>query len=369
MRVAMVTRRNARGGTGQYPAYGAWDEAEDILIDGVETDLIYLTRPIETPPVRLRRSLGRFARKVAGPDTALPSIPSPISPTRRLSGRYDVAVFMAYSIWDLPLIEALGSLRRWADSVVVWFIETWPSAYVDGRVALEPFHAVDHVFVGMDVAVEPLSQALGREVVYLPIATDAIRFGPESPDAARPVDLIGLGRRREDQHTSMLQWAEDHHRLYLYDTAQLESPRDLPRHRDTIGRWYSQSKLATCNYAKIGEEQITGGHKVMAGRLWEGLASGAGLVGLPPNEISQRDLFGHTVVEPVPEDPGDLPDFLEEQIARHGPAEISANVRTALLGHDWGHRWESMFEHLGLGVPPGLRDRLDGLSRRAKLFE
>ncbi len=368
MRVAVVTRRRARGGTGQYPAYGAWDEAEDVLIDGADVDLVYLTRPIETPGVRLRRSVGRTARRFGGADSALPARPAIRPPTRTLDGHYDLAVFMAYSIWDLPLIEALGSLRRHADRVVVWFIETWPSSYVDGRVALEPFHTVDDIYVGMDVAVEPLSQSLGREVRYLPIATDAIRFGPESPDAARPVDLIGLGRRVESHHAATMRWAEDNHRLYLYDTAQLESPKDLPRHRDTIGRWYSQSKLASCNYAKIGQERTIQGLRVMPGRLWEGLASGAGMIGLPPSEVSQTELFGRTVVELLPDDVRDLPDFLEQQIDRHSPARVADNVRLALEGHDWAHRWRDLFQSLEMNVPAGIDDRISDLQKRAKRF-
>lgn len=355
-------------GTGQFPAYGAWTEAEDILTGCVGADMVHLNMPIEDKRIRTRRQAGRLVRRVVGPQYVLPPAITAAAARRPLSGYYDLIVFMAHSIWDLQLLERLGQLRKHTDTVAVWFLETWPSSYVDGHIKTEPFHTVDAIFVGMDAAVEPLSQVLKREVTYLPIATDTIRFGPERPDTERPIDLIGIGRRRAEQHEGMLRWAADTGRLYLYDTMKVGRPADINTHRNTIGGWYRNSKLATCNFAKSDERAIVGDYRVMPGRLWEGLAAGAGLVGLAPSEISQRELFGKTVVEPVPYHPADLPVFLEEQIARHGPDQVAAHVRMALTGHDWVHRWAAMFDHLGLGSTPGFEARIAELAERAEKF-
>ncbi|MEM7274401.1 MAG: hypothetical protein AAF547_15055 [Actinomycetota bacterium] len=368
MRIALITQRAVKGGTGQFPAYGAWTEAEDVLIGCIEADLVPLTLPIESTRVRIRRQAGRAVRRVTGPATPLPRSLSARRTTGALSGRYDAAIFMAHSIWDLQLVERLGNLRRWADTVAVWFLETWPSSYVDGMVTLEPFHAVDHIFVGMDAAVEPLAAALGREVTYLPMASDTLRFGPERPDTERPIDLIGIGRRRPEQHDSMLRWAGDTGRLYLYDTTRVGRPADLDSHRDTIGGWYKNAKLATCNYAKNDEPSIVGDYRVMPGRLWEGLAAGTSLVGLAPSEESQRALFGRTVVTPVPDHPSELPIFLEDQIERHDHTAVAAQIQLALSGHDWAHRWSAMLDHLGLGPSPGLDRRIAQLAERAEKF-
>ncbi len=368
MRIALVTQRSVQQGTGQFPAYGAWTEAEDVLIDCVGADLVELTLPIEDPRIRIRRQAGRTVRRLFNNDVALPPHPRARTARRPLTGLYDVIVFMAHSVWDLQLLERLGPLRQSTDCVVVWFIETWESSYSSGHIKAEPFHAVDHIFVGMDAAVEPLARTIGREVGYLPIASDTVRFGPEHPDNDRPIDLIGIGRRRNEQHAAMLRWAADSGRLYLYDAVKVARPNDMDAHRDTIGSWYRNSKLAVCNFAKSDEQHIVGDHRVMPGRLWEGLAAGAGLVGLPPSEISQKELFGQTVVEPVPHHPADLPVFLEEQVNRHGPEQAAAHVRLALCGHDWAHRWASMFAELGFATPPGLEQRIGALAERAEKF-
>lgn len=368
MRIALITQRDVADGSGQHVAYGAWSEAEDVLLDGVEADVVHLDLAIEHPRIRVRRSLGRTMRRRRGPGAAVPGLSRRTNPARQLTGHYDLAVFLAHGTWDLPLIERLGPLRDRVDRVAIWFFETWPTRYGDGRLALEPFHAVDDIYVALWAAVEPLAEAIGRPVTYLPMATDTIRFGPEDPTAARPIDLIGIGRRRPEQHRAMLDWAARNDRFYLYDTTKVDRPGDYRHHRDNIGRWYASSRLAVCNYGKSDRPEITHDLRVIPGRLWESLASGAGLVGIPPDEERQRAVLGRTVVEPMPDDPGDLPGFLEELLARHGPAEAAANVRLAMTGHDWAHRWRELFRHLGLGCPPRLEERIADLERRAEKF-
>jgi hypothetical protein len=367
-RIALVTQRDVAVGTGRYIAYGAWSEAEDVLIEAAPVDLVRLNTPIEHPRVRVRRSLGRTLRRVRGPSARLPGLTRLTTPARSLSGRYDVLVFIAFATWDLQLIERLGDLHRWADRVVVWFFETWPTSYADGRVAYEPFNTVDEIFVALEGAVEPLAEITGREMSYLPMATDTIRFGPDRPEAERPIDLIGIGRRRAEQHDGMLRWAAERDRFYLYDTMTIDRPKDYRRHRDTIGRWHASAKLAVCNYGKSDQPGLTGDLRIIPGRLWEGLASGATLIGLPPDEAMQRLVLGRTVVEPVPSDPRDLPIFLEEMAERHGPVQASANVHLALTANDWAHRWVQLFTELGLDPPEGLLHRIADLERRADKF-
>ena len=350
MRIAMVTQRDVTDGFGQHPAYGVWAEAEDVLIAATDPDLVRVSIDIEHAGIRARRVLGRNLRRVRGAGTSVPAFGRAGGRGRPLSGRYDLLVFTAYSIWDLQHLERLR-LRRFSDNIAVWFMESWPSSFLTGKVDLEPFHLVDHIFAGLERAIEPLSGRLGRSVTYLPMATDTLRFGPESPDAERPVDLIGIGRRHEHQHEAMLRWAEEHDRFYLYDTTRMGRPTHSTQHRDNIGRWYASSKLATCNYAKHQEPKIIDGLRIIPGRLFEGMAAGVGLIGLPPDPEAQRALFGRTVVEPVPDDLDDISDFLEE-----------------MRRHDWAHRWSTMFHHLGLPVPPRLDARIEELARRAEKF-
>jgi hypothetical protein len=361
----LLTQRDCTTGSALFPAYGVWREAEDVLLDAIDADLVHLDLAIEAPRVRVRRKVGEVLRWAGGPQRSVPAFTGSQA-LRPLEGRYDAAIFLAFSIWDLQLVERLGPLRRYADRIAVWFFETWPSSYTDGKVLLEPFHAVDDIFVGLERSVEPLAATLGRPVTYMPMAIDTLRFCPDGPTSERQIDLIGIGRRREEQHEQMLAWSLDRERFYLYDSVELERPAD--NHRDNLGRWYATSKLATCNYAKSDRPDIVGDLRVLPGRLFEGLAAGAGLLGIPPDPESQRNLFGRTVVYPTPDDPRALPEFLEDLIHRHGPSEASANVRTALAGHDWVHRWIALFNHLELDVPDTFLDRVNRLQRQAEKF-
>jgi len=207
-RVALLTQRTCTTGSAQFPAYGVWREAEDVLLGVVDADLVHLDLAIEAPRVRLRRKTGELLRQIGGPNRSVPAF-SGKQALEPLNGRYDAVIFLAFSIWDLQLVERLGSLRRYTDRVAVWFFETWPSSYSDRKVTLEPFHAVDDIFVGLERSVEPLAQTLGRRVTYMPMATDTLRFGPDGPDSERQIDLIGIGRRREHQHKEMLRWSRD----------------------------------------------------------------------------------------------------------------------------------------------------------------
>jgi hypothetical protein len=107
---------------------------------------------------------------------------------------------------------------------------------------------------------------------------------------------------------------------------------------------------------------------MIPGRLFEGLAAGAGLIGIPPDPAFQRRLLGRTVVEAVPTDPDDLPDFLDDALAGHDEHRAAANTRLALQGHDWAHRWRALFDHLGVTVPAGIEARIERLADRADRF-
>lgn len=364
MRIAVLSRRTTSGPTTEFPAFGVWTEAEDVLIQAVAADVVQLPHPIQRPSVRLRRQTGRLARRAFGSQVAVPALPGG-SAVNGLTGRYDLVVFLAYSIWDLPLVERLGDLRKYSDNIVVWFLESWPSAYQDGRVAMEPFHTVDHIFVGLDVAVEPLSQAIGRQVRYLPMATDVLRFGPTELDLPRPIDMFVPGRRDATQHNAMLQWAAAHERLYLYDTTNVGMPVDLQTHRDALGERYSKTKLSVCNYAKKGERAVIGPNRAMPGRLWEAFAAGCAIVGEPPSIESQRAVFGTELVTALPDGPEDYVTFLEDMIANRQSADIANQVTAALAGHDWAHRWREMFSQLDLSIPVGLQNRIDALAQQS----
>jgi hypothetical protein len=343
-------------------AFAGWYEAEDILVETSWPELSSLGFHRCQPAVRARRAAGWTLRRLAGRNRLLP--PDRMYRPRRRA--IDHVFFMAHNLWDLALLERLRVLRGQAVTVSVWLPELWPTIFEDPRLKLEAFSLVDHFFVGLDDVV-PSVQALApqAEVHVLPVATDVVRFMPHDLDADRPIDVLGIGRRDVVQHDRLIDWAHKANRLYLYDTLE-PTAVSWPEHRAALAGLYRQSHISICNYAKHDLPQVTGGLRVIPMRLFEGLAAGTVLVGMPPDEARQRNVLGQIVVEPVVDSTGQLSPWFDTSV--RDPrirAMRSRNVALACRAHDWGHRWQTVFQTLDLPIPEGLEARLESLRRRA----
>ncbi len=373
----MLISQRVTGGPVAHLAYGAWSEAEDVLASTSGWPIGLLERHGMEPRIRVRRVAGRMLRRTVGRSALIP-------PTRS-APRFDAVdhvVFMAYTPWDLPLLEQLKSLRGSGATVSVWMPEVWPTGLEDRRLAYECYSMVDHVFVGIDEAVEPLQRlAPDSQVHVLPPAVDVDLFRPSGPFGARGIAVLGIGRRDPDQHAELLEWSRSRGGLYLYDTTKSEAI-DWKEHRRALANWYRHSSIAICNYAKMGNEHETGGLRVLPGRLFEGLAAGAIMVGIPPDSAVQTRVLGCEVVASI--EPGDDSGSgfsngsgdgsLSAALDRlgEGPEAEATRVRNIALacrGHDWGHRWRTMFGVLGIPIPCGLKSRLEELEKAANEME
>jgi hypothetical protein len=269
------------------------------------------------------------------------------------------------TIWDLPLLERLGDLRRRADRVAVWFPEVWPTELDDSRVGYEPFALVDDIFVGVRYTAARLSHVLERPVHYLPMAADVARFAPSSPAEPRPIDVLGIGRRWPRLHDALLDWSRKSCKLYVYDTLSDGQVGDPRAHREKLADTYRRSSVALTHAAKFDQPELTGGLLELPGRIWEGLASGVVMVGLAPNESLQRHAFGEPVVIDLPSDPHQAVELIDELHRGQVDAIRGHNVKLACTGNDWGHRWQMVFETAGLPVPAGLHSRIERLAAMA----
>ena len=110
---------------------------------------------------------------------------------------------------------------------------------------------------------------------------------------------------------------------------------------------------------------MTRGYREIPGRLWEALAAGAVMVGKSPGEDLQLDLVGDIIVNEIPEQPSQAVELIHELAKADTSALRRAQVRSALLGHDWSHRWAQVFNSSGLDTPVGLQGRLDRLEAMA----
>ncbi len=356
----VLSQRSAPGGPAGQLAYSAWNEAENILVEVGGARLGLTNRHRRHPRVRARRIAGRGLRRVGGADRLVPARSSgllePID-------QADQLIFMAHGAWDLPLVERLGRLRRTAKTISVWMPEVWPSE-LDRRLAHEAYSMIDHVFVGISEVIEHFRHYLPNADIHcLPPAVDVLTFGAGEIEPRRNIAVLGIGRREPTQHAQLLEWAAANQELYLYDTLRGKAV-SWREHRDAVANWYRQSRMAVCNYGKHDRPAEIGQLRIVPGRLFEGLAAGAILIGMPPDERNQRELVGEVVVEST--ETADLKTLLDKYNDPAAARQMSLrNASLAARRHDWGHRWRDLFRIVDLAVPERLDQRLAHLEARA----
>ncbi|MDH4276706.1 MAG: hypothetical protein OEZ14_08435 [Acidimicrobiia bacterium] len=360
MNVVVLSQRGASGGPADQLAYSAWSEAENVLVDvgGARLGLLDVHRRHRR--VKLRRVAGRGLRRVAGTHRVLPALSEGLL---KPVPQADHLILMAHGAWELPLIERVGRLRRSAKTISVWMPEVWPSE-LDDRVAYEGYGMVDHLFVGIREVVDRFTELVPNADIHcLPPAADVLTFGGGDPEPKRNIAVLGIGRREPSQHRRILDWAAANQELYLYDTLQGKAV-SWREHRDAVANWYRQSRMAVCNYGKHDRPEEIGNLRIVPGRLFEGLAAGSILIGMPPDEESQRQLVGEVVVESTESTE------LETLLDKYNDPEAGRlmrlrNASLAARRHDWAHRWRDVFRAIDLVRPEGLDERLALLDARA----
>jgi hypothetical protein len=364
MSVIVLSQRETVGGIAQQLAYSAWSEAENVAVGVGGARLGLLNKHGQSKRVKARRVAGRVVRRVGGRSLQLPALGSglinQIEPGDHL-------VLMAFGAWDLPLVERMRQLRAAAKTISVWMPEVWPTE-LDERTRFESYAMVDQVFVGIREVMDDFGQiAPEADVTCLPPATDVLGFCPTSADNIRNISVLGVGRRDESQHQQLLAWADRTGRLYLYDTVRGE-PISLAEHRQNLAGWYRQARVAICNYGKHDRPAETGGLRIVPGRLFEGMAAGAILVGRPPSETNQREIVGEIVVNPAEQSDfiGVIDTFTEPGAGRQ---ERIRNMVLACRRHDWAHRWHNIYRTLGESIPEPLSARISALAEHADGLE
>jgi hypothetical protein len=347
-------------------AYTSWSEGEDVFVREGGAQVHLLSRA-SSPMMRAREVLGRNLRRITSPGVLVPT--SPLGGTR-VEGRYDAAVAVLRTVWDLATVEAVPGLRSAVDGVVGWFPEAWPPELTD-KVALHPFSLLDEIFVGEPRSAERLALLLKRPVHFLPLATDvevfadhAVPPGNVADDQGRPIHVLNIGRRDPDLHAALVRWSRSTGHYYVFDTLTGATVKDRPAHRRALADQLQRTSVAISSYAKQGQAE-TGGIRWVPSRVFDNLASGTILAGSPPEAAAQRQLFGREVVHPLPDDGEGAARVVAELVAGASVEERMQNTCTAMGAHDWSHRWVELLETCGLTPKPSLVERSERLRRTA----
>ncbi len=370
--ILIISQRDRPDGFGRQPAYMSFLEAEETLATVTGADMVSIDASPGDHRVRARRIAGRQLRRLAHSGVALPRTPSIRSGGPRIElpqEHYDVGVFVGFTNWDLPLLERLPEVRHACGHLLAWLPEVWASDLARREARYEAFGLLDSLHIGMDAASGILAGMTPTPVHYVPLAVDTTRFSPGGPEQPRPIDVLGIGRRDPDLHEHLLDWSRKTSRLYIYDTMSGATVPDQTEHRANLGDTYARTNVALTSYAKSNMPEVTRGERELPGRLWEALAAGAHMIGLPPDEDLQRRVIGETVVQEMPSDAAAAVEMIDQLVTGDYRARRVAHTQLALRQHDWAHRWAQIFRLAGIQIPRGIETRIENLSARADSFD
>ena len=351
-RICMLSSRNFLRMTYRSGLY----EAQDVLLETDEVDLINLEgdRRFQFKEFWLRwLSYHDITKKLIYLNPGIKRV--------RLNRKYELFVAVCQNYWDILHLNAIDGLKDHCKTSVCWIDELW----LDSMPELECFFHLltqfDHVFIGSSGSVAKLSNAANRPCHWLPPGVDTLRFSPYPNPPSRVIDVYSIGRRWEGIHQSLLSATENGELFYLHDTfpAATAETYDFRQHRDLFANIAKRSRYFLVAPGKFDsfepKGQVEIGH-----RYYEGAASGAVMIGQPPNCESFRETFPWPdAVIPVQCDGSDILDVLDRLESE--PERLSVisrrNAAEALLRHDWVYRWKEIFRVAGIEPSPSMAAR------------
>jgi hypothetical protein len=269
----------------------------------------------------------------------------------------------------------LNAIEGWEDHCkksVCWIDEMWATEIPLYKYWLHSLRRFDHVFVGIEGSVAPLSNAIGRSCRWLPGAVDCLRFSPYPKPPARVVDVYSIGRRWDGIHQALLQASAREDIFYVHDTcpAAYSEPYDHRQHREMLANVVKRSRYFMVAPPKMDAPEETHDQSAIGYRYYDGAAAGAVMIGQAPNCEAFNTMFPWPdAVIPIRPDGSDVLQVLARLDSE--PERVSAisaqNAAEALLRHDWVNRWKELYRIAGLEPSAGMVDRERRLKDLAEL--
>lgn len=344
-------------------------EAQDVLAEADNVELICLEPGpgYEVKELWQRRLMYRdITRRVVFANPGLKKV--------KLEQEYELFVAVCETYKDLLNINAIQGWKDHCKASVCWIDEMWAAHIPEHKYWLHALRQFDHVFIGTSGTVAPLSNAISREVRWLPGAVDTLRFTPLPNPPSRVIDVYSIGRRSEGIHEALLQAARGGGIFYVYDTSagSLAKVHDHRQHREMFANLAKRTRYFMVAPGKMDAIGETQGQVEIGYRYFEGAASGTVMIGQAPNCDVYREMFPwpEAVIEVQP-DGSDVMEVLArlesepERVARIA----RRNAEEALLRHDWVHRWNEIYRIAGIEPSPGMKARecrLKELARRTE---
>jgi glycosyl transferase family 1 len=290
-----------------------------------------------------------------------------------LTQNYDLLFFVAWSPQSLVELSRVRNWRSRCKIAVVYLFELWSSTLDADRPYLRLLDQFDHVFLLHSASVPQLPLYTSARCSFLPTGVDCLIATPYPSPPERVVDVYSIGNRAPEVHRQLVTLAQHRKFFYIYDSLSSTDSRvkDWGEHRllltNTIKRTryfigFSPATLATSKADKIAGEQV------LPGRLFEGAAGGAIILGTAPQCPEFRECFDwpDSVIEVSPES-NDIASIIDELDAQPQRTDLvrRTNAVRCLLQHDWAYRWEHILSTVGMEPLPQLHQRKSQLSDTA----
>lgn len=200
----------------------------------------------------------------------------------------------------------------------------------------------DLLITSFSEAVEPLTKITKRQWHCVPQGVNLSRFYPRQwgKEEIPPIFISVYGRRRESYHAEIKKWCLRNQRWYDYTTAashRLSVPTQ--DNYACLANHIGSSIFSVCWPMEIVDSPRSGGLSPITCRWFEGAASGAVLVGQPPQDPLFDELFGKDAVLRTPEKLHDVAGWLDELQADASQLRAKVLVRLSQYKDKWS--WES----------------------------
>jgi hypothetical protein len=346
------------------------DDAE-LIAPGIDNRIErYLGGILPPHDMNVQRDLNRL---VNGVRKGLGFKNAPTIEPIEITGDYELFFFVAWSPQSLVELSRIKNWRKRSKIAVVYLFELWSSTVAEDRAYLKLLDPFDHVFLLHSASIQQLRSYTRAPCSVLPVGVDCLIATPYPSPPERVVDVYSIGNRSAPVHRELMNVARRRNLFYLYDSLSSTDSqvKDWGEHRalltNTIKRtrYFIGFSPATLAGAKSGK--VAGEH-VLPGRMFEGAAGGAIILGSAPQCAEFHECFDwpNAVIEVQP-DGSDIVSIIDELDARPEWTERlrRTNATGCLLKHDWVYRWEHILSTVGMKPLPRLQHRKAELSEIA----
>ena len=344
-RILMLSQRNL-----DLKVYQCWMyEFEDVIC---EVDAVEMLTPISSNYSNLNKLIQQSANRAARLIGAK-KYPETFLSKNIINKEYDL--FFAVFAFPSQLLY-LNSLKGWKEKChkrVCYLGEVWTKDLENPKTinCLKLLKDFDHIFLHVKGSISKVSDIIQKPCHFMPVGIDAIKFCPYPSPPDRVIDVYSMGRRSQVTHKTLLELAESRKIFYVYDTTAGFSVIDYKEHRSMSSNLIKRSRYFIAYKHNINLSGLTGGQEELGSRLFEGIAGGAVMLGIPPSCDAYDECFNwQDVVIPIPYEAVNISEILSELDCQ--PERLAKirqdNVVNSLLRHDWVYRWNKILDIVGI---------------------